>query len=62
LFNTFVQQYNQDYAVALKVKYEEKDISTIDAELVEAIAVGSGPDVILIPQDLEKRYLDKFIR
>jgi len=59
LFNTFVQQYNQDYAVALKVKYEEKDISTIDAELVEAIAVGSGPDVILIPQDLEKRYLDK---
>ncbi len=58
-FNSFIQQYDQDYNASLRLQYTQKSIDTIDGDLVEAIATGKEPDVILVPQDLEERYLDK---
>ena len=58
-FDNFVTNFKQTKNVDFKVKYTEKSMSTIDSDLVEAIAVGNAPDAILIPQELEKRYLDK---
>ncbi|MFA5764056.1 MAG: ABC transporter substrate-binding protein [Candidatus Paceibacterota bacterium] len=59
VFDSFISQYEQSKNLELKVKYTKKDISVIDGDLVEAIATGKAPDVILIPQELIKRYLDK---
>lgn len=58
-FDDFVTQYKQDKTVDLKLNYTYKNIDTIDGDLVEAIATGKAPDVILVPQTLIKRYVDK---
>src|SRR3989344_8783840 len=59
VFNSYIEKLRQDRNVEFKLQYTEKNINTIDAELVEAIATGRAPDAILIPHELEKRYLDK---
>ena len=59
IFDNFISKYNQDNGAELKLAYTEHDISTIDNDLIEAIATGKGPDVILIPQELMDRYSDK---
>lgn len=41
------------------IKYFEKNEKTFDRELVEALASGFGPDVILLPQELIVRHADK---
>ncbi len=43
----------------LKITYVEKRLETFDQELLEAIAGGRGPDVIVLPQDLILRHKDK---
>lgn len=58
-FDNFISKYEQDKSIQFKLTYTEDNISTIDNDLVEAIATGKGPDAILIPQELMKRYLDK---
>lgn len=59
IFDNFISKYNQDNGAELKLTYTQHDISTIDNDLIEAIATGKGPDVILIPQELMDRYSDK---
>ncbi len=59
LFNEFVDKYKQDKNIQLRVKYVQKDMSTIDSDILEAVASGNPPDSILIPEQLMKRYLDK---
>jgi len=59
IFDNFISKYQQDKNVELKLTYTQKSISTIDGDLVEAIATGKEPDVILVPQEIMKRYLDK---
>lgn len=59
LFNSFIEKYKQDKNIQFKLSYSQKDISTIDSNILEAIAAGRAPDSILIPQRLMKRYLDK---
>jgi ABC-type glycerol-3-phosphate transport system substrate-binding protein len=58
-FDNFISKYKQDQSVDFNLTYVQYPIDTIDSQLVEAIATGKGPDAILIPQELEKRYLDK---
>lgn len=58
-FDNFISKYKQDQGSEFNLTYVQKPIATIDSLLVEAIATGKGPDAILIPQELEKRYLDK---
>lgn len=44
---------------AAKILYEEKREGVFDRELVEALASGVGPDMILLPQNLILRHSDK---
>lgn len=44
---------------SLKFSYVQKDPSTFEKELIEALADGSGPDVVLIPQDLLLKHKNK---
>lgn len=47
--------FNKDYSV----RYVEKDADTFNAELIEALASGKGPDVILVPPTLIAQYKNK---
>lgn len=58
-FDDFITKYKQDQSAEFKLTYTQKTVDTIDSQLVEAIATGKGPDAILIPHELMKRYLDK---
>jgi len=59
VFDKFITQYKQDKNLQFQIAYTYKSLSTIDSELVEAIATSKAPDAILIPTSLEKRYSDK---
>ncbi len=59
LFDTYIEQYKQDKNLQFKINYTAKSLDTIDPDLVEAIATGRAPDAVLLPQELERRYLDK---
>lgn len=58
-FESYINKIKIDLNKEVKAKYTQKNINTIDAELVEAIASGVGPDVVLLPQTLLLRYSDK---
>lgn len=62
IFDNYIAKFKQDYNIDFRLVYTYKSANTIDAELVEAIATGKSPDVILIPHTLEKRYLDKVVK
>jgi ABC-type glycerol-3-phosphate transport system substrate-binding protein len=59
VFDNYITKYKQDKNLEFKLAYTYKSLSTIDNELIEAIATDKAPDAILIPHELEKRYLDK---
>ncbi len=61
VFDSFIKKYQEDNSIKFNLTYTYKSIDTIDNLLVEAIATGNGPDAILVPQSLEKRYLDKVL-
>lgn len=46
---------NKDYSL----RYVEKKASTFDAELIEALASGKGPDLVLVSQDMLWKYKNK---
>lgn len=58
-FSSFINKIKEDKNQDLSINYVQKDVNTIDGQLVEAIATGKAPDVVLFPQELIKRYLDK---
>jgi ABC-type glycerol-3-phosphate transport system substrate-binding protein len=58
-FEGYINKIKIDLNKEVKAKYTQKNLSSIDAELVEAIASGVGPDVVLLPQNLLLRYADK---
>ncbi|MEI6190947.1 MAG: extracellular solute-binding protein [bacterium] len=58
-FNSFVSNYFSDSDLKYTVNYTEKDPATFDRDLVEALASGSGPDTIILPEDFIVRYYNK---
>lgn len=58
-FDYFIDKFRNDTGKKINVKYTQKNIDTIDSEIVEAVATGKTPDVVLFPQEFIKRYLDK---
>jgi multiple sugar transport system substrate-binding protein len=58
-FGNFLGKLKNDKNKDIKITYTEEDISSLDKNLVEAIASGNGPDVVLLPQTLILRYLNK---
>ncbi len=43
----------------VEIVYKEKRKSTFDRDLIEALASGVGPDIVLLPQDLILRHSNK---
>ncbi len=61
---TFIQAYNSlpiSNDRNAVVRYEEKNPATFDAEFVEALASGVGPDLVLIPHGKFLKHKNKFL-
>ncbi len=58
-FSPFATDYFNKAGLKYYVKYEQRDPATFDADLVEALASGTGPDAIILPDDLIVRYSNK---
>ena len=58
-FDGFVTKYFNDSQLKYTVKYTQKNAATFDSDLIEALASGSGPDAIVLPEDLIVRYSNK---
>ena len=46
---------------SMKMTYVEKRTDTFYQQLIEALASGTGPDIVLLPQDLIMRFRDKIL-
>ncbi|HSE35567.1 MAG TPA: extracellular solute-binding protein [Candidatus Paceibacterota bacterium] len=57
----FFAEFNTKYQDSFKVTYRSFDPKTFDRQIIEALASGRGPDVVLLPHDLIIRYVDKII-
>jgi ABC-type glycerol-3-phosphate transport system substrate-binding protein len=57
LFNDFNQKYQKSFSVT----YVPHDPKTFDQDIVEALASGTGPDILLLPDNLILRHTDKII-
>lgn len=44
---------------AFIVRYEQKGVENFDQELLEALALGKGPDMFFLPENLAFNYADK---
>ncbi len=58
-FSSFTTQYFSDQDLKYTVNYTQRDPSTFDRDLVEALASGSGPDAIILPESLIYRYFNR---
>jgi len=58
-FSAFTEDYFSKAGLKYSVSYSEKNPTTFDRDLVEAIASGVGPDAIILPSDLIVRFANK---
>ncbi len=58
--NTLLSEISADSSQPLNVSYVQKNPATFESELIAALARGAGPDMVLLPQDLILKQLDKF--
>jgi ABC-type glycerol-3-phosphate transport system substrate-binding protein len=58
-WSSFINRFFSENDLKYTVKYVERDPATFDADLVEALASGTGPDAIILPGDLIVRYTNK---
>ncbi len=54
-----MEKFNQTYALSFTTVYQYHDPKTFDSDIVEALASGRGPDILLLPDDLILRHSDK---
>jgi ABC-type glycerol-3-phosphate transport system substrate-binding protein len=54
-----VNDFNSTYKKVFTVTYAFHDPKNFDSDIVEALASGTGPDIILLPDDLIMRHTDK---
>lgn len=59
LFSRQINSFNAEYQKSFSIDYQYHDPATFDTEIVEALASGKGPDVLLLPDDLIIRHSDK---
>ncbi|MEI6528748.1 MAG: extracellular solute-binding protein [bacterium] len=58
-FDKFITEYTANMTTKFSINYTEKDTANFDADLIEALASGTGPDTIILPQTLIARYVNK---
>jgi ABC-type glycerol-3-phosphate transport system substrate-binding protein len=54
-----ISDFNAAYKGVFTVSYVFHDPKDFDTDLVEALASGNGPDIVLLPDDLILRHTDK---
>jgi len=59
IFAEFIDKIDTRAPNLIKVKYSQKDPDTFDQDLIEALASGVGPDLVILPQDRLIRHKDK---
>lgn len=58
----FIENFNQKYKDSgFGIEYRSFDPRTFDRQIVEALASGKGPDILLLPDDLILRHADKIV-
>jgi ABC-type glycerol-3-phosphate transport system substrate-binding protein len=60
LVSNFLSSIENDTRTVFKVSYVEKSPTTLESEMIAALARGQGPDMLLMPQDFIVKQLDKF--
>ncbi len=55
------EKITADNKVSLQLTYVQKKPASFEKDLVEAIADGSGPDIVLISQDMIAKNTNKFV-
>lgn len=59
LWQTIAQAYRQEAVESATIEYARKDPGTYEAELVNALAAGRGPDIFLATDAMLERHRDK---
>ena len=54
-----VVEFNKQYKDSFSISYKFHDPKNFDTDIVEALASGTGPDILLLPDDLILRHSDK---
>jgi len=54
-----IDNLNREYKNSFSVTYKEKDSSTYESDLIEALASKKGPDLLILPNDLIYKHQDK---
>jgi len=57
----YVEDINLTRSQELQVNYVEVDPTNFNATLINALASGSGPDIVLLPQDMLSRFTGKVV-
>ena len=60
-FEAPLDALNEENKESFSVRYVEKSAASFDTALVEALASGVGPDMVLLPQDLIVRHENKVL-
>lgn len=60
LVSNFISTIAPDNRASINVSYVQKNAATFESDLIAALARGAGPDMVLLPQDLIVKQLDKF--
>ncbi len=58
-FSQQITAFNAQYQKSFSIEYKYHDPETFDSDIVEALASGKGPDVLMLPDDLILRHTDK---
>lgn len=58
-FAQVIERFNKSYENHFSISYEFHDPKNFDTDIVEALAGGRGPDILLLPDDLVLRHSDK---
>ena len=56
----FLAKISVDYGDTVNISYVEKPPASFESDLIAALARRQGPDMVLLPQDLILKQLDKF--
>lgn len=60
-FDGFLAAVNNDRSTPLSVTYVQKEQSAFEKELTEELALGKGPDAILVPQEMLLTFENKLV-
>lgn len=57
--NRFIETATENNKTSLNITYIQKNSKTFEKDLVEAIADGAGPDIVILPQDMVLKNINK---